>query len=131
MTGYEFFAHYEAAQEVGGDYYDFIPLGSRLATAVGDVAGKGVAAALLMAKVSSDARFCLLTEPEPAQAVTKLNDLIQQAQARAAGILRENRQLLETLRDLLLEKKTLDAKALGAMAPAKPEKAPRKKKAPV
>ena len=26
MPGYEFFAHYESAQEVGGDYYDFIPL---------------------------------------------------------------------------------------------------------
>jgi serine phosphatase RsbU (regulator of sigma subunit)/pSer/pThr/pTyr-binding forkhead associated (FHA) protein len=79
VAGYEFFAHYEAAQEVGGDYYDFIPLGGRLATAVGDVAGKGVAAALLMAKVSADARFCLLTEPDAALAVTKLNDLIQQA----------------------------------------------------
>src|SRR5207247_10388708 len=26
IAGYEFFAHYESAQEVGGDYYDFIPL---------------------------------------------------------------------------------------------------------
>jgi serine phosphatase RsbU (regulator of sigma subunit)/pSer/pThr/pTyr-binding forkhead associated (FHA) protein len=79
LPGYDFFAHYEAAQEVGGDYYDFIPLGGRLAAAVADVAGKGVAAALLMAKVSADARFCLLTEPDPAQAVSKLNDLLQQA----------------------------------------------------
>jgi ATP-dependent Zn protease len=68
-----------------------------------------------------------------------VNELIGQAQARAAGILRENRALLETLRDLLLEKKTLDAKTLGAMAPAKPGrepndgagKAPRRKKANV
>jgi serine phosphatase RsbU (regulator of sigma subunit) len=33
---------------------------------LGDVAGKGVPAALLMAKVSSDARFCVLTESDPA-----------------------------------------------------------------
>jgi serine phosphatase RsbU (regulator of sigma subunit)/pSer/pThr/pTyr-binding forkhead associated (FHA) protein len=79
VRGYEFFAHYEAAQEVGGDYYDFIPLGTRLAVAVGDVAGKGVAAALLMAKVSADARFSLLTEADVAKAVSRLNDLIQQA----------------------------------------------------
>src|SRR5262249_15893091 len=64
LAGYEFFAYYEAAQAVGGDYYGFIPLGgNRVAVAVGDVAGKGVPAALLMAKLSSEARFCLLTEP--------------------------------------------------------------------
>lgn len=78
--GYEFFAHYESAQEVGGDYYDFIPLpGGRLGVMIGDVAGKGVPAALLMAKVSSDARFCMLTEQDLAQAVSKLNELMQEA----------------------------------------------------
>lgn len=80
LTGYEFFAHYESALEVGGDYYDFIPLpAGRLAVMLGDVAGKGVPAALLMAKVSSDARFCMLTEPDPAQAVYKLNEQMQEA----------------------------------------------------
>ncbi len=75
VPGYEFFAYYQAAQAVGGDYYGFIPLPhGRLAVAVGDVAGKGVAAALLMAKVSSDARFCFLAETNPAQAVGQLND---------------------------------------------------------
>ena len=80
LPGYDFFAHYESAQEVGGDYYDFIPLpGPRLGIAVGDVAGKGVPAALLMAKVSSDARFCMLTEKGPAEAVYRLNELMQEA----------------------------------------------------
>jgi serine phosphatase RsbU (regulator of sigma subunit) len=79
LAGYEFFAHYEPAQEVGGDYYDFIPLpGSRLAVMLGDVAGKGVAAALLVAKLSSDARFSMLTEPDPARAVYSINALITQ-----------------------------------------------------
>src|SRR5205807_9432155 len=78
--GYEFFAHYESAQEVGGDYYDFIPLpNNRLGVMIGDVAGKGVPAALLMAKVSSDARFCALTEPTLSDAVGKLNDHMQEA----------------------------------------------------
>jgi len=79
VAGYEFFAHYEPAQEVGGDYYGFIPVpGRRLAVLVGDVAGKGVPAALLMAKLSSDARFCLLTEEDPAAAINRLNDLLYQ-----------------------------------------------------
>ncbi|HYV36134.1 MAG TPA: SpoIIE family protein phosphatase [Gemmataceae bacterium] len=80
LEGYEFFAHYESAQEIGGDYYDFIPLpGPRLGIALGDVAGKGVPAALLMAKVSSEARFCMLTEKGPAEAVFRLNALMQEA----------------------------------------------------
>jgi sigma-B regulation protein RsbU (phosphoserine phosphatase) len=77
VPGYEFAAHYEAAQEVGGDYYGFIPLADgRLAVALGDVAGKGVPAALLMAKLSSDARFSLSIESDPGRAVCKLNNLL-------------------------------------------------------
>jgi len=80
IPGYEFVAHYEPAHEVGGDYYDFIPLpGQRVAVLLGDVAGKGVAAALLMAKLSADARFCMLTEPDPAIAFAKLNILMNQS----------------------------------------------------
>lgn len=79
VPGYEFFAHYQPAYEVGGDYYDFIPLPrQRLAVLVGDVAGKGVAAALLMAKLSADARFCMLTEPDPTIAFARLNSLMNQ-----------------------------------------------------
>lgn len=77
LAGYEFFAHYESALEVGGDYYGFVPMpNQRVAITLGDVAGKGVPAALLMAKLSSDARFCLLTEPELATAVSRLNNLL-------------------------------------------------------
>jgi serine phosphatase RsbU (regulator of sigma subunit) len=77
VAGYEFYAHYEPANEVGGDYYGFVPMPhDHLAITVGDVAGKGVSAALLMAKLSSDARFSLLTEPDLAQATAKLNDLL-------------------------------------------------------
>lgn len=80
VPGYEFYAHYESAQEVGGDYYDFVPLPERrIAAMIGDVAGKGVPAALLMAKISSDARFALLTEATPADVVNKLNDFMQEA----------------------------------------------------
>lgn len=80
IPGYEFFAHYESAYEVGGDYYDFIPLpDDRVAIMLGDVAGKGVPAALLMAKISSDARFCVLTRSGAAEAITQLNSLMNQS----------------------------------------------------
>jgi serine phosphatase RsbU (regulator of sigma subunit)/pSer/pThr/pTyr-binding forkhead associated (FHA) protein len=77
VPGYDFFAFYSPAQSVGGDYYDFLALpGGRVAVVVGDVAGKGVAAALLMAKLSAEVRFCFLTEPDPARAMTRLNDAL-------------------------------------------------------
>jgi len=75
VEGYEFFAHYSPAQTVGGDYYDFVPLpGGRIAIVLGDVAGKGVPAALLVAKLSSEVKFSLVTESNPAKAISMLND---------------------------------------------------------
>jgi serine phosphatase RsbU (regulator of sigma subunit) len=75
VGGYEFYSHYSPAQTVGGDYYDFVLLpGGRVAVVLGDVAGKGVPAALLVAKLSSEVRFSLVTEPDPAKAITNLND---------------------------------------------------------
>jgi serine phosphatase RsbU (regulator of sigma subunit) len=80
LAGYQFFAHYESALEIGGDYYDFIPLpGGKLAIMLGDVAGKGVAAALFMAKLSAEARFCMLSCTDPPAAISKLNELLMRA----------------------------------------------------
>src|SRR5205823_14995825 len=48
VAGYGFHAFYRPAYMVGGDYYDFVPLPqNRLVMALGDVAGKGMPAALL------------------------------------------------------------------------------------
>jgi serine phosphatase RsbU (regulator of sigma subunit) len=75
LPGYEFFAFYSPAQTVGGDYYDFITLPrGRVGVVLGDVAGKGVAAALLMAKLSAEVRYSMLTESDPAKAISLLND---------------------------------------------------------
>ena len=76
-AGYDFYAFYEAAREVGGDYYDFIPLADqRLAIVLGDVAGKGMPAALLMAKLSSETRSSLLSERVLTAAIARLNDTL-------------------------------------------------------
>jgi serine phosphatase RsbU (regulator of sigma subunit)/pSer/pThr/pTyr-binding forkhead associated (FHA) protein len=80
VSGYEFFAHYQSAFQVGGDYYDFVPLGSdQMAVALGDVSGKGVTAALLMAKFSGDTRASIMAEREPAAAATRTNRLLCEA----------------------------------------------------
>lgn len=74
IEGLEFSHYYEAALRVGGDYFDYIVLpGNRVAVAVGDVAGKGVPAALLMARLYSAARYHLLTNATAGDALTGLN----------------------------------------------------------
>jgi PAS domain S-box-containing protein len=50
LPGYEVAAYYQPAREVGGDFYDFLGLpDGQLGLIVGDVSGKGVPAALVMA----------------------------------------------------------------------------------
>jgi sigma-B regulation protein RsbU (phosphoserine phosphatase) len=74
VPGYCFFDYYQSARQIGGDYYDYVPLpDERFAVIVGDVAGKGVSAALLMARLSSDVRFLLASVDDPAKAVEKIN----------------------------------------------------------
>ncbi|MBN2581398.1 MAG: SpoIIE family protein phosphatase [Pirellulales bacterium] len=74
LPGYEFFEYYEPARALGGDYYDYVDLpDGRLAVVLADVSGKGISASLLMAKLSAETRFCLASEPQPADAVAKLN----------------------------------------------------------
>lgn len=80
VDGYEFFAHYKSAMTIGGDYYDFVELPSgRWAILLGDVAGKGVPAALLMAKLSAEARFHFLTQNDPEAAFANINDFMIRA----------------------------------------------------
>ncbi|KAA1257898.1 Phosphoserine phosphatase RsbU [Rubripirellula obstinata] len=73
--GYRVRSFYQAANHIGGDYFDYIPLsGDRIAIVVADVVGHGVAAAMFMAKLSAETRFCLASEPDLARAIEMLND---------------------------------------------------------
>lgn len=74
LPEYDFFEFYEPASDLGGDYYDYVKMpGGRLAVVLGDVSGKGISASLLMAKLSAEARFCLVSETTPAGAIGRLN----------------------------------------------------------
>ncbi len=65
------------ARQVGGDYYDFLNLGrERLGLVLGDIAGKGIAAALLMANLQANLRSqCATTWNEPQRLLRSVNQL--------------------------------------------------------
>ncbi len=74
IENYEFFDYYRPAKFVGGDYFDYIPLSDgSIAIILGDVAGKGISASLLMAKLSSEARYGLALEKNRSAAIARLN----------------------------------------------------------
>ena len=77
LPGYEFDDYYDAAHRVGGDYFDYIRLpNGNLAITVGDVAGKGIPAALLMARLHASARYHLLSTTSAGEALSSLNSEI-------------------------------------------------------
>jgi phosphoserine phosphatase RsbU/P len=65
------------ARHVGGDYYDFLNLGpQRLGLVIGDISGKGIAAALLMANLQANLRGqCALASDEPHVLLRSVNQL--------------------------------------------------------
>jgi len=65
------------ARHVGGDYYDFLDLGrQRLGLVIGDIAGKGMAAALLMANLQANLRSqCATASEQPNQFLRSVNQL--------------------------------------------------------
>jgi Stage II sporulation protein E (SpoIIE) len=68
-------AEYLPAFAVGGDFYDFIDLGDgRLLAAIGDVSGKGVTAALMMSRISSELHRLAAESAGPAEMLARLNE---------------------------------------------------------
>lgn len=79
VTGWEFVAHWKPARQVGGDYYDMIPLESgQIGLVIADVTDKGMPAALFMAFTRSIIRSNLDNTPFPAAGITRANRLICQ-----------------------------------------------------
>lgn len=88
VPGYEFHEYYAGAEEVAGDFFDYIPLpDGRVALVIGDVCGKGVSAALLMARITRDVRMCLSPGRSPAEAVGQLNRMLMKTCDRFVTLL--------------------------------------------
>jgi serine phosphatase RsbU (regulator of sigma subunit) len=72
--------------QVGGDYFDFLDLGqARLGLVLGDIAGKGIAAALLMANLQANLRSqCATAVEQPEQLLQSVNRLFYENTAENA-----------------------------------------------
>ncbi|HEY3523518.1 MAG TPA: SpoIIE family protein phosphatase [Candidatus Limnocylindrales bacterium] len=77
LPGWQVAAHYAPARAVGGDFYDFIALpGDRIGVVVGDVTGKGVPAALLMARTQSVLRSEAPHLASPGAVLARANEIL-------------------------------------------------------
>ena len=77
LAGAQIAGAWQPAREVGGDYFDVIQLDERrIGICVGDVAGKGITAALLMANLQASFRAFATAEASPEVVCTKLNKFL-------------------------------------------------------
>ena len=79
IPGYDLASHYEAAREIGGDFFDLFTMrrpGTPLSIVIADVTGKGIAAALLMAFSRPLIRAAIDHAEGPAEALERTNDVL-------------------------------------------------------
>ncbi len=77
IDGYDISGKSIPAKEVGGDYFDFIPLqDDRLAICLGDVSGKGLPASLLMANLQATLRGQSFGQCSPKDCLERSNSLL-------------------------------------------------------
>jgi len=74
VEGFAFKTYYTSAYEVGGDFYDVIEAApDRISIVIGDVSGKGVSAALMMARIMSEVRSYAFRDLSPEEIVRAIN----------------------------------------------------------
>ena len=74
---FSFAADSVPARMVGGDFYDFIQVDQdHMAVLMGDVSGKGVSAALFMARLMSDFRYVSQIDPDPSKVLEGVNSIL-------------------------------------------------------
>ncbi|HET6267607.1 MAG TPA: SpoIIE family protein phosphatase [Acidobacteriota bacterium] len=77
VPNYQLYGVNRSCYEIGGDYYDFIPKNDgKIAIVIADVSGKGVGAALLMASFQASIRALVNSEPNLANFMEQLNQVM-------------------------------------------------------
>ncbi|MCU1245894.1 MAG: rsbU 6 [Acidobacteria bacterium] len=76
VEGVDLDAMWQPAKTVGGDYYDLFRLGPQLALCIGDVAGKGMPAALLMANLQAAVKATAREEMPPGDVCARVSDVV-------------------------------------------------------
>jgi serine phosphatase RsbU (regulator of sigma subunit)/ketosteroid isomerase-like protein len=77
LGGWEIVPYYQPAREVGGDFYDFLTLSDgRVGAIIGDVSGKGIAAALVMANTQSVLRAVAQGSTTPGELLAQVNEVL-------------------------------------------------------
>lgn len=80
VAGLDYCGRCRPAREVGGDYYDFLELPqAKLGIAIGDVSGKGIGAALLMASLEASLRGLALFSNDVAELMKRVNRVIYES----------------------------------------------------
>ncbi|MEJ7592285.1 MAG: SpoIIE family protein phosphatase [Planctomycetaceae bacterium] len=76
-AGYQFYGSYDAAAAVGGDYFDCFEMpDGKICVSFGDVAGKGVPAALIMSRLSGIVRNTMNFTDDVGLAMCQINSLM-------------------------------------------------------
>ena len=74
IRGFDMKVHYHSAKEIGGDYYDFIPIDhENLGIVVADVSGKGVPAGMIMTMARTTLRLLARGNPSARDSMIKVN----------------------------------------------------------
>jgi serine phosphatase RsbU (regulator of sigma subunit) len=77
VPGWHLVPYYNPAREVGGDFYDFIPLADgRLGLVIGDVSGKGIPAALVMTATRTMLYTAAQSGDAPGEIFARVNELL-------------------------------------------------------
>jgi sigma-B regulation protein RsbU (phosphoserine phosphatase) len=80
VAGLDYCGQCRPAREIGGDYYDFLELPEgRLGIAIGDVSGKGIGAALLMASLEASLRAQAAVRHDLVDLIKQVNRLVSEA----------------------------------------------------
>lgn len=102
LTGATVASHYRAASEIGGDYFDFLPLeDGRIGLAFGDVAGHGLTSGIIMAMAKSALLVQIEHDPAPPVVMSVLNGTVMKTAPRRMlmtffyGVLDPSSQRLE------------------------------------